>query len=994
MKTLKRNRQRAAPRSTVISGVAAIVMFVMMLSPLFSLNAPGAAAQQACPSGQVWSESQGKCVPKISGPIIDVPIPTPTPEIVIIPDYQITPEPTVVIDGPVDIPVDPRETVVVDVDDPIVIPTETVEPADEDDITILINKHVCPAGFDPATASDYDRATTCAGTMDGVTFNISDGASNIASQQTNQYQPHVAYFQHLPVGPLSIVEVIPAGYGTPFVMCDEHAQNAPIENMSVEQVLDGNQIFHLFQQPGQTLYCDWYNVPSGDATPTTEGDNTIIINKHGCPIGYDASSADIYDLAADCQESQDGVTFNVSDGASNIASQATGDVLPNMVQFENMPEGPLSIVEMVPAGYGAPLVFCDEYAVGDNPQNISQEQVLDGNQIFHLFQGSDLVLYCDWFNVPSTDTTSASLIIYKHACPDGYQASADLYDLTLNCQDPENGVHFIVSDGAQAVAEQSTGDVIDSGISIDKIPAGPYSIVEQVPAGYMAPYVFCGSYSDANPDPAINQESVLDGNQIFHLFEPGETLICDWFNVPTTDETYEPGEVIINKFTCPAGYNYTTLGADPAVDCPNSTNGVTFTLDGPNGYHTQTDTGDSIDGAVYFGGLEPSTYQANELLPDGIADAFVWSCTGGSIGMIQDHPISTGTSLDIPVAYGDQIVCNWYNVPEYEVEAGQIHLIKYACVGAVYTSPVNCEIFEGGATFDLLTWNGSQWVPMPVYTGQTNGYGELSWTSLTPGSYQIDELSGEPCYITSDHQDGQGNISVADGEVTTVKVYNCRYVTGTPVNPGKPTTKYPNTGVAPVESNPTPAAQEAADGEAPIAGFEVAEDVCKKDESATPEPEATPEPNCDRGAVPASIVIETIDVDAEIEILETVNGTMQAPSDENIVSWYKETARLGENGNVVLAGHLNYWGVPEAVFFAIDTLQEGDIISVTGEDGEVYQYEVQWVQQLDAFASPDEAIAPTDEESLTLITCGGEWNAAASEYDHRTVVRAVRINAE
>ncbi|MGH2550601.1 MAG: class F sortase, partial [Thermomicrobiales bacterium] len=105
-------------------------------------------------------------------------------------------------------------------------------------------------------------------------------------------------------------------------------------------------------------------------------------------------------------------------------------------------------------------------------------------------------------------------------------------------------------------------------------------------------------------------------------------------------------------------------------------------------------------------------------------------------------------------------------------------------------------------------------------------------------------------------------------------------------------------------------------------------------------------------------------------------------------------ARLGEDGNVVLAGHLNYWGIPQAVFFAIDTLQEGDVISVTGEDGELYQYEVQWVQQLDAFASPDEAVAPTDEESLTLITCGGEWNAAASEYDHRTVVRAVRINAE
>jgi LPXTG-site transpeptidase (sortase) family protein len=978
------------PRSTVISGIAAIVMFVMMLSPLISFNAPAASAQQRCPDGQVWSESQGKCVQRVSGPIIDVQILTPTPDIPIIPEV-IEVEPTVRVVETVEDP-NPEATVVIDEDTPILIPTETMEPADEGETTILINKHLCPVGFDAASADASALATTCVDNMDGVTFNISDGASNIASQQTNQYQPHVAYFQHLPIGPLSIVEVVPAGFDAPIVLCDEHADGAPIDSMSFEQVLDGNQIFHLFQQPGQVLYCDWYNVPSGDATPTTEGDNTVIVNKHGCPVGYDAAAADIYDLAANCGESQEGITFNISDGASNIASDTTG--VNSLVQFEELPVGPLSIVEIVPAGYGAPIVFCGEYPLGDSPLTMTQEQVLDGNQIFHLFQGSDLVLYCDWFNVPTVDNTSASLIIYKHGCPDGYQASADLYDLTLNCQESMDGVNFILSDGAQAVAEQMTGDVIASGISIDKISGGPYSIVEQVPAGYMAPYVFCGSYSDKDPNPAIVQESVLDGNQIFHIFEPGETLICDWFNVPMADENYEPGEVTIYKHTCPAGYNYTALGAQPWLDCANATNGVTFTLDGPNGYHTQTNTGDSIDGAVYFGGLEPGSYQANELLPDGIADAFVWDCTGGSIGMIQDHPISTGTSLDIPVAYGDQIICNWYNVPEYEIEAGQIHLIKYACIGNTFTSPVNCEIYEGGATFDLLYWNGTQWASQPNYTGQTNVYGELSWTSLPPNSYQIDETSGEPCYITSDHQDGQGNISVVDGQVTTVKVYNCGYSTSTPVKPGKPTTKYPNTGVAPVTAEPTPAAQEAAEGEAPIAGFDVVEDVCTKVEEATPEPDATPEPNCDRGAVPASIVVETIDVDAEIEILETVNGTMQAPSDENIVSWYKETARLGEDGNVVLAGHLNYWGVPQAVFFAIDTLQEGDVISVTGEDGEVYEYEVQWVQQLDAFASPDEAVAPTGEESLTLITCGGEWNAAASEYDHRTVVRAVRINAE
>lgn len=990
MKTSKHSRFDTMQRSMVKTGVTALFMLIVCLSPLLSLNTPTASAQQVCPPGKIWSESQQKCVPLIdtsNGPIVvDPRTSTPTPDIPIIPDWQITPEPeptVVVIDD-----VDETPTVEIDIDGPILIPTETVEPAAEGSVSIVIFPTSCPAGYDNQATGFNFLYTDCYVSVPGAAYGASNGNGWLAQGSVGA-DPYVQ-FNGLPSGPMAIVETsVPPGISDPAVYCSVSPEGGA-EGPKIKQTLaDPNQTFDLYQG-GDTVYCHWFYASTGP-TPTADGDSTIIINKHGCPMGYDPSAADIYDLAANCQESQNGVTFIVSDGASSIAGQVTGDVLPNMVQFENMPAGPLSIVEQVPSGYGVPLVFCDEFPFGDSPTNISQEQVLDGNQIFHLFDQPGMILYCDWFNVPVSTAETASLIVHKYDCPSDYAASADLYDLTLHCQGPLNGVGFLVSDG-QTVLSQTTGDVVDSGIQIDNVPVGPFSILEQVPVGYQAPYVFCGAYSEADPNPAISQELVLDGNQIFHIFEAGETFICDWFNVPMTSTTDTPGDVTIYKFTCPAGYNVMMLGADPAADCAAATNGVTFTLDGPNGYHSQSNTGDSINGAVSFGGLAPGTYQANELLPAGIVDAFVWDCTGGSIGMVQNHPISSGTSLEIPVASGDQIACNWYNVPAYDPQVGQIHLLKYACIGSVYTSPVNCEIYEGGAEFNLLTWNGSQWVGLPNYSGQTNAYGELNWNGLGPGSYQIDEINGDPCYITSDHQDGQGNISLLDGQVTTVKVYNCGFSTSTPAKPGKPTTKYPNTGIAPAVSKPTPAAQDAAENDAPLAGFEAAEGVCPV-AAATPEPQATPEPFCDRGPVPVSIKIEAIGVDAKVEVLETVNGVMQAPSDEKIVSWYKETSRLGENGNLVLAGHLNYWGIPQAVFFAIDTLEAGDIITVTGDNGEVYEYEVQWVRQLDAFASPNEAVAPTDEESLTLITCGGEWNAAAGEYDHRTVVRAVRLNA-
>lgn len=39
---------------------------------------------------------------------------------------------------------------------------------------------------------------------------------------------------------------------------------------------------------------------------------------------------------------------------------------------------------------------------------------------------------------------------------------------------------------------------------------------------------------------------------------------------------------------------------------------------------------------------------------------------------------------------------------------------------------------------------------------------------------------------------------------------------------------------------------------------------------------------------------------------------------------------------------------------------------------------------------PEEALGQTDEEAITLITCGGEWDVSRAEYDQRTLVRAIR----
>lgn len=145
------------------------------------------------------------------------------------------------------------------------------------------------------------------------------------------------------------------------------------------------------------------------------------------------------------------------------------------------------------------------------------------------------------------------------------------------------------------------------------------------------------------------------------------------------------------------------------------------------------------------------------------------------------------------------------------------------------------------------------------------------------------------------------------------------------------------------------------------------------------------------GALPLSIQIEKAQVDAQVETIEIVNGVMQDPTGPWVVSWYKETARLGEIGNIVMAGHLDYWDVGAAVFYNITQLTKGDTVSVIGDDSETYTYEVDWIRNYDTANAPiQEIVGPTDEENLTLITCGGPFDYASGVYLQRTVVRTHR----
>jgi hypothetical protein len=146
---------------------------------------------------------------------------------------------------------------------------------------------------------------------------------------------------------------------------------------------------------------------------------------------------------------------------------------------------------------------------------------------------------------------------------------------------------------------------------------------------------------------------------------------------------------------------------------------------------------------------------------------------------------------------------------------------------------------------------------------------------------------------------------------------------------------------------------------------------------------------------PVGLAVEAAGIDAGIEALRVVDGAMQDPTGPWVVGWYENLGSLGTAGNVVMAGHIDYWNVGPAVFYNLSTLSSGDEIAVTGDDGKAYPFAVEWVRQYDSASIPlDEVAGLTEDQTLTLITCGGAFDYATGHYLQRTVVRANRAGGE
>lgn len=963
--------------------------------------------------------------------------------------------------------------------------TEDVEetPEGEQVGAIEVEYRECPADYD-ISGTDPDTVLMECDQADGVAFSVTTSDGNTTSQQTGEFGDSHVSFTELPTGMTAITQANPPGDLS--VTCEGIVQHGgPETGVMSLSVSNGSVQWNLLDD--EIVFCDWF-VTSGavdraDSTPDNEQVGSVNVNYWECAADYDLIAADTDALDADCTESPDGVPFRISNANGEIETQDTGDINDGVVAFAEVPAGDVTVAQVIPPA--ALRVFCEGIVSHGGPETGLMELAATAGAVdWNLLD--DEVVYCDWYApAPLEGAADGNTVtVYKWICPEGTVHDQEQTWYETNCTQYSDDFTFMLTTTAGTSATTpNTGQY-----QWTDVPQGPIGIQETIPPAYGAPVVYCGaSTTEGDETPEIlagtyERYDAPTGYVSHEIPDPsGYNFYCQWFNIPGG-----PGEITIYKWTCPEGYDLYAYGADPKTDCPEATNGVTFFLDVPDPADTdlQTDTGDSIEGAVYFGGLDPGAYTVTEEVPADTGYVFVLECDGLRDGMVRPYPLSMGDTLTIDLAAGDTVVCHWFNVPGYDPDYGRVTVTKYWCTTPAYVSEVDCQIYEEGITFDLLVADGAGW---DVYdTKTTDGAGKIIWQNLEPGSYWLDEKDQNWCALyASTMKSGKESFAVNENEETIVKVYNCEIET--PPSGKKPPAKYPNTGVGPSDdgSGSDPVALPSF---APLLGLVVitlrrlraasltgrrwstggrgwlasglaivplvallaigpaiAQDSDDDDDAgATPDLElclpddgtsesrssegdgngagdsedqndetsVEDDPNiaiatedgsltgpegshddtdaCVRGEVPARIEIEAIGVDAGIEILETVGGEMQQPTDAERATWYKESARIGETGNIVIAGHLNWWNVPEAVFGRIATLQPGDTIVLTGEDGAEMMYEVERVTQEDAFAEPAaEVIGNAAEPTLTLITCGGEWDATESLYNERTVVRAV-----
>ncbi len=145
--------------------------------------------------------------------------------------------------------------------------------------------------------------------------------------------------------------------------------------------------------------------------------------------------------------------------------------------------------------------------------------------------------------------------------------------------------------------------------------------------------------------------------------------------------------------------------------------------------------------------------------------------------------------------------------------------------------------------------------------------------------------------------------------------------------------------------------------------------------------------------MPRYLKIDRIGVNARVRrVGPDSNGSVKGPTNIYDVGWYENSSLPGENGTILLDGHVAGQS-NRGVFYGLGTLKKSDKVTIERGDGKLLTYTVVSAEQAD-FDNLDMRkvlnSAVSGKQGLNLMTASGRFNVRTNQYEKRVIVYTVQ----
>ncbi len=157
-------------------------------------------------------------------------------------------------------------------------------------------------------------------------------------------------------------------------------------------------------------------------------------------------------------------------------------------------------------------------------------------------------------------------------------------------------------------------------------------------------------------------------------------------------------------------------------------------------------------------------------------------------------------------------------------------------------------------------------------------------------------------------------------------------------------------------------------------------------QTGTTDPAAQPATAGLPRSAPTAIAIPSIGVRSGLEHLgENPDHSIEVPHSFQSAGWFADSVTPGQNGPMVILGHVDSHSGP-GIFFRLGDLRPGDLVVVPRADGRQVSYRITGVREYAKDDFPTLTVyANTPVPTIRLITCGGQFDQATGHYKSNVI---------